>query len=82
MDQGNEGIRSAFLNLVGEDGVRFMTDTATLNQTYSDELGEWWKNLSEEARNEVIGFEEINRTANTGKALRAWLEDQGILSQR
>lgn len=82
VDQGNEGIRSAFLNLVGEDGVRFMTDTARLNQSYSDELGEWWKDLSEEARNEVIGFEEINRTANTGIALRAWLENQGILSQR
>ena len=82
-DAGSEAIRTVFLDLVGEDGVKFMTDTSShdddgLEESFNDDVTQWWNSLSQDAKNEVITFERINKSSKAGRALRTWLELQGV----
>ncbi|MBR3116149.1 hypothetical protein IKF30_02880 [Candidatus Saccharibacteria bacterium] len=82
-DAGSEAIRTVFLDLVGEDGVKFMTDISShdddgLEESFNDDVTQWWNSLSQDAKNEVITFERINKSSKAGRALRTWLELQGV----
>ena len=80
-DAESETIRATFLNSVGEDGVRFMTDTRSLDsleESFSEDVLQWWNELTQDTRDKIIEFEKANRSSRAGRALRSALEAQGI----
>ena len=72
-----EAIRRSFLNEAGEDGVRFMTDTEGYTDAKGEQMANWWVNLSDEAKNDIVDYENSISSSPLGVALRQWLTLQG-----
>lgn len=72
-----EAIRRSFLNEAGEDGVRFMTDTEGYTDAKGEQIANWWVNLSDGAKNDIVDYENSISSSPLGVALRQWLTLQG-----
>lgn len=69
-----ERIRRDFGNLVGEDGVNYMSGNTNDNNTATG-ISQWWNSLNQEAKDAVIDFEREYHPYGT--MLRSWLQLNG-----
>lgn len=69
-------LRDRYGDLVGEEGVKLMTETG-LDDNTSTEIANWWQNLSDEAKTAVREYiSEPIGNSRYGNALRTWLSIQ------
>ena len=69
-----ERIRRDFGNLVGEDGINYMSGNTNDNNTATG-ISQWWNSLNQEAKDAVINFEREYHPYGT--MLRSWLQLNG-----
>lgn len=73
-----ERIRRDFGNLVGEDGVNYMSGNINDNNTATG-ISQWWNSLNQEAKDAVIDFEREYHPYGT--MLRSWLQLNGHIER-
>ena len=75
-EEFRDEVINRFGDLIGEQGVNFMTSRENLNDESSIEISRWWNTLTDEAKDAVAEFEREQGDSEFGTALRSWLEIQ------
>lgn len=70
-----DDIIEEFSDKVGEEGIRIMTDESGLSDNNDLLINDWWNNLDDNTKNEVLQYELSLGNSTYGQALRVWLRE-------